>query len=147
QGLTEFLPVSSSGHLILVPTLLGWPDQGLAFDAAVHLGTALALLVYFAPELTRLAVGVTTGRRAELALAAALVGGTVPAAVAGLLFEHVVESYLRSALVVALSTIGWGLVLWWADRRADRADVRELAAVGIPRAFGIGCAQILALVP
>jgi len=147
QGLTEFLPVSSSGHLILVPALFGWPDQGLAFDAAVHLGTALALLVYFAPELTRLALGVATGGRDELTLAVALVVGTVPATLAGLLFEHAIESYLRSALVVALSTIGWGLVLGWADRRADHARVRELAGVGIPRALGIGCAQILALVP
>jgi len=147
QGLTEFLPVSSSGHLILVPALLGWPDQGLAFDAAVHLGTALALLCYFAPDLGRLAAGVVSRRPADLRLAAAIVVGTVPAGLAGLLFEHTIETLLRSALVVALSTIGWGLVLWWADRQADHARIGELRGVGVLRALGIGCAQIVALVP
>jgi undecaprenyl-diphosphatase len=147
QGLTEFLPVSSSGHLILIPALLGWPDQGLGFDAAVHLGTAAALLCYFAPELTRLAAGTAAGRPADLRLVVALVVGTVPAAAVGALFERAIEEHLRSALVVAVSTIGWGLVLWWADRQAGRAAVRELRDVGIARGLAIGCAQILALVP
>ena len=147
QGLTEFLPISSSGHLILLPALLGWPDQGLAFDAAVHLGTAAALLCYFARELARLAAGTAAGRPADLRLVAALAVGTIPAAVVGALFEHAIETHLRSAAVVALSTIGWALVLWWADRQAERARVRELRHVGIPRGFVTGCAQILALVP
>jgi undecaprenyl-diphosphatase len=147
QGLTEFLPISSSGHLILVPVVLGWPDQGLAFDAAVHLGTGLALLCYFAPDLLRLAAGSLAGRPSDLRLVAALAAGTVPAAIAGVLFERAIEAYLRSAIVVALSTIVWGLVLWWADRQAARAGVHEVHAVGIPRGFGIGMAQILALVP
>ncbi|HLE44848.1 MAG TPA: undecaprenyl-diphosphate phosphatase [Methylomirabilota bacterium] len=147
QGVTEFLPISSSGHLILVPALLGWPDQGLAFDAAVHLGTAVALLCYFAPELGRLAAGTLSGRGRDLRLVAALAAGTVPAAMAGVLFEHAIDGYLRSALVVAVSTIGWGLVLWWADRQAARAEVHELREVGLPRGLAIGCAQILALIP
>jgi undecaprenyl-diphosphatase len=147
QGVTEFLPVSSSGHLILVPVLFGWPDQGLAFDAAIHLGTALALLCYFGPELARLAAGVLSGVRKDLRLAAAVAIGTAPAAAAGWLFEHAIEAHLRSALVVALSTIGWGLVLWWADRAARYARVTEMRDVGLRRAFGIGCAQALALVP
>jgi undecaprenyl-diphosphatase len=147
QGVTEFLPVSSSGHLILAPILFGWPDQGLAFDAAVHLGTALALLCYFGPELRRLAAGVLSGAREDLRLAAAVAVGTVPAAAAGLFFERAIEAHLRSALVVALSTIGWGLVLWWADRAARHARVTELRDVGLLRAFGLGCAQTLALVP
>jgi undecaprenyl-diphosphatase len=147
QGVTEFLPISSSGHLILVPVLLGWPDQGLAFDAAVHLGTGFALLCYFGPELRRLAVGVLAGVPEDRRLAAAVVIGTVPAAAAGLLLERAIETHLRSALVVAGSTIGWGLVLFWADREARRARVTELRAVGLARAFGIGCAQALALVP
>ncbi|HEV8676232.1 MAG TPA: undecaprenyl-diphosphatase UppP [Methylomirabilota bacterium] len=147
QGLTEFLPISSSGHLILVPALLGWPDQGLAFDAAVHLGTALALLCYFAPELWRMAAGSAKGSGADVRLIAALAVGTVPAAVAGILFEHAIETRFRSALVVAVTTIGWGLVLGWADRQAAGARVRQLREVGILRGLAIGCAQILALVP
>src|SRR5262245_1671015 len=147
QGATEFLPVSSSGHLILVPVLFGWPDQGLAFDAAIHLGTGLALLFYFGPELARLAAGVLAGVREDLRLAGAVVIGTVPAALAGLLFEHRIETELRSAFVVAVATIVWGLVLWWADREARRARITELRGIGLVRAFGIGCAQALALVP
>jgi undecaprenyl-diphosphatase len=147
QGITEFLPISSSGHLILVPVLLGWPDQGLAFDAAVHLGTGFALLCYFGPELARLVAGVLSGVREDLRLAGAVVIGTVPAAAAGLLLERAIETHLRSALVVASATIGWGLVLWWADRQARHARVTELRDVGLGRAFGIGCAQALALVP
>ena len=84
QGATEFLPVSSSGHLILVPWLFGWPDQGLAFDASIHLGTALALLIYFPGELWRLAAGILEGRPADRRLAAAVVLGSIPAGVAGL---------------------------------------------------------------
>ena len=118
QGATEFLPVSSSGHLILVPRLLGWPDQGLAFDAAVHLGTVLALLIYFAGDLRRLAAGVLEGRPADRRLAAAVVLGSIPAGLAGLVFQRVIETELRSVTVVAVSTILWALVLWWADRRA-----------------------------
>ena len=147
QGVTEFLPISSSGHLILVPVLFGWPDQGLAFDAAVHLGTGLALLCYFGPELARLAAGVFSGVREDLRLAAAVAIGTVPAAAAGVLFEHAIETHLRSALVVATATIAWGVVLWWADRHAHHARVAELRGVGLGRAFAIGCAQVLALVP
>ena len=147
QGLTEFLPVSSSGHLILVPAFLGWPDQGLAFDAAVHLGTALALICYFARELGRIGIGTLGGRRLDVRLAAAILVGTVPAAIAGVLLERAIETRLRSTVVVAVSTIGWGLVLWWADRQAARAHVTELQDVGIRRSLAIGCAQVLALVP
>jgi undecaprenyl-diphosphatase len=147
QGLTEFLPVSSSGHLILVPALLGWPDQGLAFDASVHLGTALALLCWFGPELLGVARGVLARRAEDLRLVGAVVVGCVPAGLAGLLFEKAIESRFRSPLVVALSLIGWGLVLWWADRRAAAASVTDVQRVGISRSLAIGCAQTLALVP
>ena len=118
QGVTEFLPVSSSGHLILVPILFGWPDQGLAFDAAVHLGTAAALLWYFGRDLIRLARDVLARQGPAARLGLAVVVATVPAGLAGLLLERIVESRLRSALVVALSTMAWAIVLWWADRRA-----------------------------
>jgi undecaprenyl-diphosphatase len=147
QGLTEFLPVSSSGHLILIPVLLGWPDQGLAFDAAVHLGTALALLGYFARELARLAAGVLARQPPALRLLLALALGCVPAGLAGLLLERAVEAHARSTRVVAASLIGWGLIMWWADRRAARARVHAIDAVGPGSSLLIGCAQAIALVP
>ena len=147
QGATEFLPVSSSGHLILVPRLFGWPDQGLAFDAAVHLGTVLALLIYFTGDLRRLAAGILEGRPADLRLAAGVVLGSIPAGLAGLAFQRVIESKLRSVTVVAVSTILWALVLWYADRRAARNRVHDLREVGVGRALAVGFAQPLALVP
>ena len=147
QGATEFLPVSSSGHLILVPRLLGWSDQGLAFDAAVHLGTVLALLIYFAGELRRLVAGVLARRASDCRLAAAVLLGSIPAGLAGLAFHHVIETRLRSVTVVAVSTILWALVLWWADRRAARNIVSDLREVGIRRALVVGLAQPVALIP
>jgi undecaprenyl-diphosphatase len=147
QGATEFLPVSSSGHLILVPRLLGWPDQGLAFDAAVHLGTVLALLCYFAGELRRLAAGVWAGRSADRRLAVAILLGSIPAGIAGLVFGHFVETRLRSTTVIAVSTILWAVVLWLADRRAAQGSVHELREVGIARAIVVGLAQAVALIP
>jgi undecaprenyl-diphosphatase len=147
QGATEFLPVSSSGHLILVPRLLGWPDQGLAFDAAVHLGTVGALLIYFAGELRRLATGILIGRPADRRLAAAIVLGSIPAGLVGLALQHTIETHLRSVTVVAVSTIAWALVLWWADRYAARNDVHDLRAVGVGRGLVVGLAQPLSLIP
>ncbi len=149
QGATEFLPVSSSGHLILVPQLLGWPDQGLAFDAAVHLGTVLALLCYFAGELRRLAEGAWAGRPDVRRLAAALALGSVPVGIVGLAFQGVIETRLRSTTVVAVSTIVWALVLWVADRHAagGGGGVHDLRDVGLTRAVGVGLAQTLALIP
>jgi undecaprenyl-diphosphatase len=147
QGATEFLPVSSSGHLILVPALLGWPDPGHAFDAAVHLGTTVALLVYFATELRRLARGALAGSAPDRRLLLALLAGSAPAGLAGLALEGPITAHLHSTRVVAVSLIVWALVLWWADRRAARARVGDVRDVGVPRAVAIGCAQAIALVP
>jgi undecaprenyl-diphosphatase len=144
QGLTEFLPVSSSGHLILVPRVFAWPDQGLAVDAAVHLGTLGALLAYFRKELFELLSGALSRR-----LALALVLATVPAGLAGLLFDRIIGSYLRSPLIVAAATAFWALVMAVADRRpaAPPAQGEPLEQVGVGRALAIGCAQALALIP
>jgi undecaprenyl-diphosphatase len=144
QGLTEFLPISSSGHLILVPRVLGWPDQGLAVDAAVHLGTLGALLAYFRGELVALLSGALSRR-----LALALILATVPAGLAGVLFDRLIETHLRSPLIVAAATAFWALVMWLADRRATPPpDTGEpLEQVGLPRALAVGCAQALALIP
>ena len=119
QGLTEFLPVSSSGHLILVPHVFGWRDQGLAFDAVMHLGTLAALLAYFRHELLGMASGALSRRLAGL-----LVLATVPGVLAGLLFQKLVESQLRSPIVIAAATAGWAIVMWVADRRAAAAPRR-----------------------
>jgi len=145
QGVTEFLPVSSSGHLILVPHIFGWTDQGLAFDAAMHLGTLAALLAYFRVELTELLTGVLARRVAVLLLAA-----SVPALAVGWLANKWIEAHLRSPLVIAVATAFWALVMWWADRRAVEArDGRDdpLARVGWTQGLAVGCAQTLALIP
>jgi undecaprenyl-diphosphatase len=145
QGLTEFLPVSSSGHLILVPRVFGWPDQGLAFDAMMHLGTLAALLAYFRRELRALIAGTMSRRLVLLVIVA-----TVPGALAGVLLEKIIESSLRSPLVIAASTAFWGLVMWVADRRARPAPPGPedpLERVGWGQAIPIGIAQALALIP
>jgi undecaprenyl-diphosphatase len=145
QGLTEFLPVSSSGHLILVPHLFGWPDQGLAFDAAIHLGTIAALGAYFRRELGALVADARSRRLGVL-----LVVASLPAGLAGLLLGAWIEARLRSPFVVAASTALWGLVMLAADRRAPPTPSGAgdaLARVSVAQAVFIGCAQALALVP
>ncbi|HXG02544.1 MAG TPA: undecaprenyl-diphosphate phosphatase [Candidatus Binatia bacterium] len=145
QGLTEFLPISSSGHLILVPYLFGWHDQGLAFDAAIHLGTIAALLAYFRRELLALVSGALSRRLGVLVILA-----SVPAGVAGLALGPWIEVQLRSPLVVAASTALWGLVMLAADRRAPKARPGAgdaLERVTAAQVVLVGCAQALALVP
>lgn len=150
QGLTEFLPISSSAHLILVPVLTPWPDQGLAFDVAVHVGTLLAVVLYFRRELRRM-LGAwwrsLHGRRldADARLAWAVLLGTVPVGLAGLLFKGVIETELRSALVIALASIGFGLLLAWADRRGG--GTRSEYELGWRDVLIIGGMQALALIP
>jgi len=143
QGLTEFLPVSSSGHLILVPRLLGWQDEGLAFDAAIHLGTLAALLVYFRRDLVQMVVG--TDRRLALLLAAA----TVPAGAAGLFLGRAIETRLRNPMLVAGSLIVWALVMGIADRQASRRRqaTEAPADVGWLPGMAVGLAQAVALIP
>lgn len=145
QGFTEFLPISSSGHLIFVPALLGWPDQGLGFDIAVHVGTLAAVVAYFRRELLAMALSVTRPGSADFDLALKLVVATVPLGLAGLLLADVVETSLRSAAVIAATTGGFGIVLWAADRFGRGA--RDERTLGWGGALAIGLAQALALVP
>ena len=150
QGLTEFLPISSSGHLVLVPILLGWEDQGLPFDVAVHLGTLAAVVFYFRHELwpmTRDALGTLRGgpRTRESDLAWWVVIGTIPAVLFGGLFGGQVGTLMRSTAVIAATTAGFGLLLWIADARGARN--RSLAEVGWRDAVIVGLAQALALIP
>ena len=150
QGLTEFLPVSSSAHLILVPVLTGWRDQGLAFDVAVHIGTLAAVVWYFRQELIAMTQdwsrSLTTGKTtANSRLAWAVLLGTIPAGLVGLLLKDFIETELRSPLVIATTTIIFGLLLWWADVQGRRErDEHTLAWRDI---LLIGCAQALALIP
>jgi len=150
QGLTEFLPISSSAHLILLPQLIGWKDQGLDFDIAVHVGTLSAVVIYFRQELAAMTRDwsrslVTRQQTAESRLAWAVLFGTIPVGLCGLMFKDAIELYLRSPLVIAAATIVFGLLLWWADVRGKRQrDEYTLRASDI---LFIGVAQAIALIP
>jgi len=150
QGLTEFLPISSSAHLVLLPHIAGWADQGLVFDVAVHLGTLTAVSLYFRQALYAMATdwgrSVRLRRQVgESRLAWAVLLGTIPVGVAGLLFKGVVENELRSPIVIAWATIVFGLLLWWADVRGRRQ--RDEHTLGWRGVLLIGAAQALALIP
>jgi undecaprenyl-diphosphatase len=152
QAVTEFLPISSSGHLILVPRLFGWPDQGLAFDVATHAGTLLAVLVYFWRDVVDLIVGFFTGKPRSLhvdfaprPLAWGIVLGTIPAGIAGLAFEDWIAGEARNPLLIACTAIVYGLLLGFADRRGEK--YKEIASLTWADALLIGMAQALALVP
>ena len=153
--MTEFLPISSSGHLILVPRLLKWPDQGLAFDAILHLGTLMAILLFFRSDLFRIARGslltLMNGRRAELARdpGVMILVGSIPAGVAGVLFDDFIETHLRSAIIVAAAMIIFGVLLWVSDRYSEqvRKQIRQIEALGWREVLVIGFAQALALIP
>ena len=150
QGLTEFLPISSSAHLILMPRLLGWTDQGLAFDVAVHVGTLAAVVTYFRHDISRLLLAwlQSCARRQvsdDARLAWFVLLGTLPAALAGLLLHDVIETWLRSPLVIALTTIGFGLLLGVADWRGRQQ--RSETGLRLMDVVWIGLAQALALIP
>lgn len=150
QGFTEFLPISSSGHLVLAPHVLGWPDQGLAFDVAVHLGTLFAVVAYFRKELIAMTVAwfrsVGGGEAtADSRMAWAVIWGTVPVAMAGFIVAGPVEVYLRSPMLVAGTTAGFGVLLWLADIRGRRnRDEHSLTWADV---LIIGLLQVLALIP
>jgi len=148
QGLTEFLPVSSSAHLILGSKVFSWPDQGLVFDVATHLGTLLAVLVYFRKDLWGMLTswfGPGKGDERSRKLGLILIVASIPAIVAGGLLHGWVESALRDIRVIAFSTIGFGLLLWWADARFARN--RQFTDMTMKMGILIGLAQMLALVP
>jgi len=148
QGLTEFLPVSSSAHLILGSRVFNWPDQGLVFDVATHLGTLLAVLVYFRKDLWNMClpwIGKDRGDERSRKLGLILIVASIPAIVAGGLLHGWVESTLRDTRVIAISTIGFGLLLWWADARfARNLTIRDM---NMKSGIMIGLAQMLSLVP
>ncbi|MCY3819554.1 MAG: undecaprenyl-diphosphate phosphatase [Gammaproteobacteria bacterium] len=146
QGITEFLPISSSAHLILPAELTDWPDQGLRFDVAVHLGSLTALVIYFRAELTSFAADAFRLRTgASMSLLSKVAVATIPAALAGLLFKPFVESELRTVGVIAVTTMAFAIPLWWADRRTT--SERDEYALSHGQAVVIGLAQAMALVP
>jgi undecaprenyl-diphosphatase len=155
QGLTEFLPVSSSGHLIIVPFLAGWDDafiNSLAFSVMLHIGTLAALLVYFRADWFRLVpAGLAAARDRSFAgdpdrrLAWLLVASAVPAAIAGVLLNDLIETAFREIGLVAVTLVVGGAILWLADRRGPRT--RDLDGITLPIAVAIGAAQAIALVP
>lgn len=150
QGLTEFLPISSSGHLVLVPYLVDWPDQGLAFDVAVHFGSLLAVCAFFRNDLLGLLRGglqVVSGdvRSPQATMALGIALGTIPAAIAGLLFADWIEANLRDPRIIVYTLAGYGILMALADRYAPR--VKSISQVSIRDALVIGVAQALALVP
>lgn len=151
QGLTEFLPISSSAHLILVPVITHWQDQGLAFDIAVHVGTLSAVVWYFRKDLTRMSIDWLSSLRlrrtvGESRLAWAVILGTIPVGLAGLLLHDVLDSEtFRSARVIAWATIVFGLLLWFSDRSSRQ--IRNEHSLQWKDIAIIGLAQALALIP
>ncbi|WP_110650172.1 undecaprenyl-diphosphate phosphatase [Salinicola peritrichatus] len=150
QGLTEFLPISSSAHLILPSQLLGWSDQGLAFDVAVHIGSLGAVLFAFRHEVWRILHAWFTqfgerGQTPESRLGWAIIIGTIPAVIFGLLVEDWVETAGRSVVVIATTTIVFGILLAIADARGSRTQ--EIERMTPKSALLIGLAQAIALIP
>jgi undecaprenyl-diphosphatase len=148
QGLTEFLPISSSAHLLLPKEVLGWPDQGLAFDVAVHVGSLLAVVFYFRKQLVTMAQAWLSQLRggqatADSRLAWAVIVGTIPAGLCGILFDDFIEANFRSVGVIATTTIVFALLLAWADRGAGSVD----KSISLRMALTVGAAQALALIP
>jgi undecaprenyl-diphosphatase len=151
QGITEFLPISSSAHLILTAYFLGWEDQGLYFDIAVHLGSMLAVVVYLRKELGSLAQGLRSRSGADTVdlrqrkLAQALLVGTVPVGLAGLLLSDFVASAGREPVLIAITTIVFGIALLVADRKGGHE--RALRSISWQDGLLIGLGQALALIP
>lgn len=163
QGLTEFLPVSSSGHLILVRDLMHWPDPGLAFDVALHAGTLVAILIYFAGmwiRVVRAAFGANVRidqtpdappvlapeeLQQQRMLLWLLVLGTIPGAIVGKLFEKEAEEAFRQPALVASLMILVALIMWWAEKAGSRR--KQLAQVDAYDALTIGVAQATAIMP
>ena len=150
QGLTEFLPISSSAHLILPSLLFSWSDQGLTFDVAVHVGTLVAVLLYFKSDIYRLATAwmlsiFARGNNDDSRLAWMLIIATIPAGIAGLFLNDLVEQYARSLLVISMTSIVFALLLLWSDKIGRKQhSSRDLNWKTV---LFIGFAQALALIP
>jgi len=142
QGITELLPVSSSAHLYIVSWLCHWPDQGLTFDVALHIGTLLAIMVYFLPTWIEILTK-------NLGLLWLLILGSIPGGIVGLLLEHFIEEKLRNPavapIVIGINAIVFALLMLWADSASRKT--RDMNSLSTPDALGIGIAQALAVIP
>lgn len=163
QGITEFLPVSSSAHLIFPSQLLGWDDQGIAFDVAVHLGTLLAVVIYYISDLYEITIHtiksmITRKQTPQSRVGWFIVIGTIPAAVAGLLLEEFVSTAGRSIHIIAYTTIGFGLLLglasyvnrkmnWHTKANLHNNRPDSLRKLNLAQTLVIGFSQALALIP
>jgi undecaprenyl-diphosphatase len=151
QGITEFLPVSSSAHLILVPLLSDWQDQGLAIDVAAHFGSLFAVVFYLRKDISRILIaGIESIKKKEVATQDSrlfwyLAIASLPVLAAGFLLRDFVSTYLRDPLIIAYASIGFGLLLWYADVAGKR--LRQIDSINLRDAILIGLAQALALVP
>ncbi len=149
QGITEFIPVSSSGHLILIPLVTTWPDQGLVIDVAVHVGTLGAVILYLHRDVWAMAVGLGRTLRGRFDAGARLFTqlfiATLPVVAAGYLLDRHYPGAFRSMAVVGWATLGFGIVLWFADNIG--MTVRRIEHLKISDAAIIGVAQVLALIP
>lgn len=153
QGLTEFLPISSTAHLILAPWLFGWNDPGLAFDVVLHLGTLTGIVAFFRKDFYRMLCGMITNTRGSLSglnnlegrIGWYIIAGTVPAGIAGLAFKDKIEILVRDPYIIAATLIIFAVLLWWAELRGRKR--RKLTHMNIFDAIIIGCAQAVALIP
>ena len=149
QGLTEFLPVSSSGHLILTPFLLNFNDQGLALDTILHLGTLMAILIYFKNDLLDIFSGLLQKQKNTHRLAWCILWASLPAGIIGFFTADWIESSLRSPTFVSTNLLFWSPVFYFADRftKRKRISKSELSELSFSQIFFIGCAQAIALLP
>jgi undecaprenyl-diphosphatase len=145
QGLAEFLPISSSAHLILVPWLFRWSDPGLVFDVALHLGTLVALLLYYWRDWVSMGASIFNGDRDRRHLLIMLIVASIPGALIGVLFEKLAESTFRSPLVIAIALALLGVALWFSDRSAPQT--RKIGEVNLRDALLIGFSQAFAIIP
>ncbi|MBI5755523.1 MAG: undecaprenyl-diphosphatase UppP [Nitrospirae bacterium] len=155
QGLTEFLPISSTAHLILIPWLFGWDDPGLAFDVVLHLGTLVGVITFFWRDFYRMFHGMFFTHKSGIGnsyvayvdgrIGWYIIAGTIPAGAAGLLFKDRIESSLRDPRIIAITLILFALLLWWAEAAGKKK--RRLSHMNILDAILIGCAQAVALIP
>ena len=151
QGLTEFLPISSSAHLILMPKLFGFVDQGLAFDISVHLGSLGAVMLYFREDIAAMISALlhpsAEDRKSveERRLAIQIIIATIPIVIAGFIIKKILDLEMRSALIIAVATIAFGLLLWWADATSRRVKTQH--DMDWKGALLIGASQILAIIP
>lgn len=150
QGLTEFLPISSSAHLILLPQLAGWQDQGLAYDIAAHIGSLAAVIVFFRAELQQMATAwyrslANNSSSDDARLVWHIVIATIPVSIAGFLLYDVVANMFRNPLIIASTTVLFGLLLQWSDKTGNK--IRHTRNLQVKDALLVGIAQAIALIP